>query len=96
LDDELDPDLSDETYSASGSESPPTSTVQNTSQATSSGPTTDERSQNTINSGVSDDEFGAMTLDTDTVGNMQGEPEPVLTVTRKPVRLPSACTHCRF
>lgn len=90
MDDELDPDLSEETFS--GSESPPASTVPNTSQA--SGPTTDERSQNTINSGVSDDEFGAMTLDTDTVGNEQGEPEPVLT--RKPVRLPSACTHCRF
>jgi hypothetical protein len=90
LDDELDPDLSEETFS--GSESPPASTVPNTSQA--SRPTTDERSQNTINSGVSDDEFGAITLDTDTVGNEQGEPEPVLT--RKPVRLPSACTHCRF
>ena len=90
MDDELDPNLSEETFS--GSELPPASTVPNTSQA--SGPTTDERSQNTINSGVSDDEFGAMTLDTDTVGNEQGEPEPVLT--RKPVRLPSACTHCRF
>jgi hypothetical protein len=90
FDDELDPEHSDVTLS------PPASTVQNKS----SGPATDERSQNPSNSDVSDGEASAMTLDTDTgsIDSEQGEPEPVVTrkEVRVPVCLPLACIPCRY
>jgi len=90
--DELDPEHSEVTLSL------PASTVQNES----SGPATDEWSQNPSNSDVSNGEASAMTLDSDTdsIDSEQGEPEPI--VTRKevratvPVHLLLVCIPCRY
>jgi len=84
--------LRTDTEHSDATQSPPASTVLNSS----SGLATDEPSQTRFLSDVSDDETNAMTMYTD--GIEQGEPEPI--VTRKEVMpvgsLLSVCTHGRY